>query len=147
METHSEQSLCSRESISTSGVAPFALHSTADRAQVTLRCSRACPTDCGLQEAVVEGADWASQVLVRSLTLHDMTLLIIPSACYFLTVALAGMGMLLIPASMAFMVQASCIIFTSACTVVAFPGMLLLQSLSILSWNGMVTQDCLQSDC
>ena len=30
--------------------------------------------------------------------------------------------MLLIPASMAFMVQASCIIFTAACTVLAFPG-------------------------
>lgn len=75
-----------------------------------------------LQEGVGEAADWASQVLVRSLTLNDIMLLIIPSCCYFLCIALAGMGMLLIPASMAFMVQSSCIVFTAACTVLAFPS-------------------------
>jgi drug/metabolite transporter (DMT)-like permease len=71
---------------------------------------------------VPQGADWAHQVLMRPLTLNDIIILIIPSCCYFLTIALAGMGMLLIPASVAFMVQASCIIFTAVCSVVAFPG-------------------------
>lgn len=69
-----------------------------------------------------EEANWANQVLARQLTVQDWLSLAVPSFCYFMTITLAGAGMLLIPASMAFMVQGSCIIFTAVCTLVVFPG-------------------------
>eukprot|EP00892_Ulva_mutabilis_P004712 jgi/Ulvmu1/2612/UM014_0063.1 len=64
-----------------------------------------------LQHTVSQSEDFAC------LRITDVLLLILPSTGYFATMLLAGIGMLFIPASICFMVQASCIIFTALCSV------------------------------
>lgn len=53
-----------------------------------------------------------------SVTARDALALALPSTCFFTWVLLAGWGLLYIPASLAFILQSSCILFTAACSVI-----------------------------